>query len=1104
MATTNRDRVNKGMDILKEGLLPPVSSMMQGRFGPSWWDQYRLAYPGGVATTPEDLDVQALLKMMRDSWRDVFAASLGSSERNLVHELLDQRNKWAHQNAFSTDDTERVLDSIARLLRAVSAADQADAVERERQIVRRQQFEEFAKREERKATSTAVATQTTGGLRPWREIMMPHHDVQRGVFQQAEFAADLSQVARGEGSPEYRDPVEFFRRTYLTEGLRTLLKSALLRLSGAGGDPVIELQTNFGGGKTHSMLALYHLSSDVDFESLSGFEPILNEVTAAGAGKIPLPHRAVLVGTALSPGQVRRKDDGTETHTLWGELAWQLGRRKGYALIADSDKSGLNPGSDLLAELFTTFSPSLILIDEWIAFVRQLYNQDGMVAGSFDANLSFAQSLTEAVRQTPQTLLVASLPSSDIEIGGAGGREALERLRNTFGRMQTSWRPATTEEGFEIVRRRLFEPITDRDLFTSRDAVIRAFMEMYKDHGQFPRKIQEGDYRRRLETAYPIHPELFDQLYGAWSTLDKFQRTRGVLRLMASVIHTLWQRQDAGLLIMPSSLPMDAGPVIDELTRYLDDPWKPVIERDVDGDRSLPLDLDRENGNFGRLSAARRVARTVYLGSAPTYNAANRGIEDRDIKLGCAQPGEPVAVFGDALRTLSDRATHLYVDHGKYWFSTQPSVTRTAQERADGYSKDKIFETVAKRLRQQSQKGDFVRIHPCPASSADVRDEPTIGLVILDPEHPHTRGDLSSPAVTEARRILDQRGESPRLYRNTLIFAAADKAKWADLEAAVRMFLAWESIDAEKDELNLDGFQRTQAATKKRDAETAIASRLSDTYQWVLRPLQDNPSDRSFDWDEPRTQGEGDVAQRVSQRLRNDGALYTRWNGTDLRKQLDAIPLWRGDAVAVKQLVDDFARYLYLPKLKNDTVLAEAIADGLNNTAWTTETFALADSFDATTGRYLGLVHGQHRTPTLDQIVVKPDVALAQINAEIPPPPPPSPWPQGGAPGPDINSGNSSGAGTTGHGEPTPTPTPERKTRRYYAQVKLDPTKISTEAHKINQEVLQHLASLYGAQLSVTLEIEAYVDAGIPEGVRRAVDENSRTLKFAQHGFEES
>jgi len=268
-------------------------------------------------------------------------------------------------------------------------------------------------------------------------------------------------------------------------------------------------------------------------------------------------------------------------------------------------------------------------------------------------------------------------------------------------------------------------------------------------------------------------------------------------------------------------------------------------------------------------------------------------------------------------------------------------------------------------------------------------------------------------------------------------------------------------------------------------------------------PRQDNPTDRSFEWEELKTQGEGDIAKRVSQRLRNDGALYTRWNGTELRKQLDRIPLWRGEYVAVKQLVDDFARYLYLPKVKNDAVLAEAVADGLNNTMWMTETYAIADSYDIDRGRYLGLVHGQHRTPTLDQIVVKPEAALRQIESDRD---------QGGATGPTGETGPTGSTGSTGEdggatgatGGVGPTGTAHTaKTRRYYAQVNLDPTKISTEAGKINQEVLQHIASLYGANVKVTLEIEAYVEAGIPEGVRRAVDENSRTLKFTQHGFEE-
>lgn len=1117
MVVSNRDRINRSMDLLMQGLGPLVIREMRAKYGDSWWQQYQSAYPAVRAAAPGELDAQGLLKLMRDEWRMVFGNTLGNFEKNLVHELIDARNRWAHQESFNVSDTERVLDSVVRLLQAVSANEQVELVERERQAVRRAQFEEYAKREERKASTTAIQSPVTGsGLRSWRDVITPHPDVQRGVFQRAEFAADLAQVHRGEGTDEYADPIEFFRRTYLTEGLRTLILGGVRRLAGAGGDPVIELQTNFGGGKTHSMLALYHIASNVELTDIPGLEPIIQELAAGGVkvADIPVAKRAVLVGTALGPNEVRHHDDGTDTRTLWGELAWQLGRRKGYALVEASDVAGTNPGADILSRLFNEFSPALILIDEWVAFVRQLYGVNGLAAGSFDANLSFAQSLTEAVRQSDRTLLVASLPSSDIEIGGEGGKEALERLRNTFGRMQASWRPATTEEGFEIVRRRLFEPIADSALFTQRDAVLRAYSDMYrKEYGQFPTRLTEGDYRRRMEAAYPIHPELFDQLYDAWSTLDKFQRTRGVLRLMASVIHTLWARNDQSLLIMPANVPMDAGPVVDELTRYLDDPWKPVIERDVDGEQSLPIQLDTQNPNFGRLSASRRVARTVYLGSAPTFNTANRGIDDRDIKLGVVQPGENAATFGDALRTLSDRATHLYVDRGRYWYSTQPSVLRTAQERAQGYSDDAVYLAIAERLRNQEakQKSDFVGVHVAPGSTADVRDEPTARLVILDSEYPHLRNSEQSEAVRFATTMLSNRGDSPRLYRNTLVFAAPDAAKLTDLAGVVRDFLAWDAICKEAEQLNLDSFQRKQAENKLAEAEAKFKAQLAETYQWVLVPRQDIGS-LAIEWDISKALGSGSdsITTRVSQRLRNDDLLRTTMAGTLLANDLRRV-LWRtGDHVSVKQLADYYAQYLYLARLKNADVLLDAVADGAASMLWSTETFALAERYNDETGRYEGLSQaGLRRRPTLDPnwVVVRPDVAQAQLDADrraeqdrlradrerqrlederlrrergedpikrpddddevtiVPPPVP-------------------------------PVPPVERKTRRYWANVDIDPVKMASQSAKISQEIVQHLQTLVGADVTISIEINAKVPGGIPDDVLRVLRENSSVLKI--------
>ncbi len=293
---------------------------------------------------------------------------------------------------------------------------------------------------------------------------------------------------------------------------------------------------------------------------------------------------------------------GLETRTLWGELAWQLLGADGYKLVEASDRNGVSPGSDLLHELLAAAAPCLILIDEWIAFVRQLYSASGLPAGSFDSNITFAQALTEAVKATPGALLVATLPASQIEIGGEGGEVALDRLKNTFGRIESSWRPASADEGFEIVRRRLFQPMVEREAFAARDNVIKAFATMYRDNGaSFPSECSEGDYRRRMEAAYPIHPELFDRLNNDWGSLDRFQRTRGVLRLMANVIHCLWERGDKSLMILPSSIPLDDALVQSRVTRLLEQKWDAIISADIDGETSKPLAIDRENPQPGAL-----------------------------------------------------------------------------------------------------------------------------------------------------------------------------------------------------------------------------------------------------------------------------------------------------------------------------------------------------------------------------------------------------------------------------------------------------------------------------------------------------------------------
>jgi hypothetical protein len=473
-----------------------------------------------------------------------------------------------------------------------------------------------------------------------------------------------------------------------------------------------------------------------------------------------------------------------------------------------------------------------------------------------------------------------------------------------------------------------------------------------------------------------------------------------------------------------------------------------------------------------------------------------------------------VATFGDALRRLTDQATHLYVDGRRYWYSTQPSVTRLAQDRAAQQDNDKVLDEIKRRLREAAGKrGDFARVHPCPGSSGDVPDDPEARLVILGPDHPHSARMTDSPARKEAGTILEQRGPSRRENKNMLVFLAADRTRLSELDQAVRLYLAWKSIVDETIPLNLDPFQANQAKTKCAEAEDTAQQRIPETYVWLLAPGQGkwDPNGRRegnrdpnapVDWQEIRLQGQDALAVRASKKLKTEELLLTEFAGTRLRLELDRIPLWDGDHVSLKQLASYFAKYLYLPRLKDSDVLLASVRDGLHLLTWQQESFAYADGWDADQKRYRGLKVGSVGGISLasDAVLVKPDVAVKQMEQDA------AKRAASGGSGTSPDSGLQphppTGGAATGT-QPEPKAVPEALPRRFHGSKQLDPMRLSRDAGQVADEVVQHITKLVGAKVDVTLEIRADIPEGAPESVIRTVTENCRTLHFKDHGFEE-
>ena len=907
-------------------------------------------------------------------------------------------------------------------------------------------------------------------LPSWRSVMTPHPDVTGGEYSQAEWAVNLASVVfEKKGRPEYTEPVEFFSRTYLTDGLKNLLAEILKRVTNGNGEPVIQLKTAFGGGKTHSLLALYHLfGGKVTAEN----SPVVREVLkAANIATLPKVHTAVFVGTWSNPLK----------STLWGELAAQLAHSTGkpelYEMIRENDEQKTSPGVQLLQKIFDEAGACLILIDEIVAYGRKLSTGEINNGGTFGNLLSFIQELTEAAKSSPNTVVVASIPESEVEIGrDALSKQICEQVERYFGRMQFVWRTVSSEEGYEIVRRRLFSKC-DED---KREQVCSAFYRMYVENKtDFPYGSYQTDYKAKLLSCYPIHPKLFDFFYEKWTNLENFQRTRGILRLMAKVIYNLWQRGDRSTMIMPCDMPLDAPDVHSEIANLLMGHWDTIVTSEIDGDNSKSRELERQNLRFDRLHAARKLSRSIFMATAPvSRDGVNQAVDENEIHLCTIQPKDidNIAVYNDALSKLRTNLYYLYAKETKYWFGVTATLRKMVDDKREKYSDAEIFTEIENRLRKWQRGENFKAVYFCPKNPADVPDEPTARLIILSPKN-------FSDAAEVARKFLDERGTAHRECKNMLLFLAADAKKIDDLKTAVRDFKAWTDVLNEIDRINTDRAQLKDAENNRAAATKTFAAKISQTYCRLIYPVSDDTLNIQLPLKsaEISCANEDNISAAWKYFTQNE-LLLTALGGNELKRRLDNL---KSDCVSVKQVWEYCTKYYYMPRLVDKNVLINAIRSGVKD-----KVFGLADDKNLS-----NLQFGEVNATVDDKkFLIKAEAAQKFIDAKkspVEPEPEPEPEPEEiiRQPEPEI---------VDEQPEVKANPLP----KNFSLNKQLDAYRYGKEVGNCMKKVASILMNLPNAQASIKLSVKISVPDGVSKDYQELVENACRECEVTDFRFD--
>jgi len=778
-------------------------------------------------------------------------------------------------------------------------------------------------------------------LKPWYAVATPHEDIRKGRLDEAVFAANIWAVVQETAPEVYLDPEEFFRKTYMTAGLATVLRRVADALQGRGvsGDRIISMQTAFGGGKTHTLVALRHLAKHGTKLKDS---PHAAELRRVLADRFPENVRSVAVFTnaTCDVTQGRKTPEGIHTRTLWGELAVQLGGPALYERIRANDETQRVP-QGIFLDVLRHAAPCLILLDELADYCVGAAAVPVGGTTLADQTISFVQQLTEAVQQVPGAVVIATLPASKYEVAQSEkGQEAFITLEKRFQRLGADIKPVADEEIYDVVRARLFESISPPGESDYLRKVARVYQEMYAAHaGEVPGEASKNTYRDQIERAYPFHPLLIDSFYTRWGSHPDFQRTRGVLRLLASIVGDLWQRREGNTqtqhLIQPCHIRWSIDAMQAALTRLWGPAYQSVAAADVLGEKSNAGAFDEERGGDYRLECiGRGLATAILLGSFGGQGYRS-GFSVKDLKLACSRHGLNWNYTDGALLELENRCFYLHTAMAgslgkRYWFGTKPTLNKLVIQYRQQNAGENFEEEILEDLRRESQKGTLAgetwRVIIDPAE--DLPEQKALALLLLPPRLAWDNSGRENEAICERVREISERcGGKDRLYRNTLLFLAGTsrgltKLRQAHLEQAALEGVRVDYGDQLDEEQKEDLKKRIEAARR-----TALET-LGTVYTVILR-IHGQEIEACVLTDARRNLQEH--LAYVWKTLVEDEEWILRRIGLVTLEKTGLIP--KEGSIRLKEAVEAFLRFTDKPMISSKEAvtsgLAQACADGI-------------------------------------------------------------------------------------------------------------------------------------------------------------------------------